>query len=124
MESKRLSQVERVLAETREEMAGRQRQVRHFLMTENVPRRGIEEEHLETDEDDVTSGLGYIPALMGPEMCLTLEEKAVLDRLLTKQREACRNCCPVRFVLQKLFKKRFLIYLFPIFVCLLKVLHR
>ena len=105
MESKRLSQVERVLAETREEMAGRQRQVRHFLMTENVTPRAIEEEHLEIDEDDVTSGLGYIPALMGPEMCLTFEEKAVLDRLLTKQREACRKCCPVRFVLQNFFKK-------------------
>ena len=105
MESKRLSQVERVLAETREEMAGRQRQVRHFLMTENVTPRAIEEEHLEIDEDDVTSGLGYIPALMGPEMCLTFEEKAVLDRLLTKQREACRKCCPVRFVLQNFLKK-------------------
>lgn len=31
-----------------------------------------------------------------PHMFLTVEEKKILDSLLTKHAMACNNCCPVR----------------------------
>ena len=89
-------QVDRILSEVREEIEEKQRQEGQEVPRTEEDRRTEAEDLVEIQEDDVRIGLGYIPSMMGPEMCLTIEEKNVLGQLFGKQITACRNCCPVR----------------------------
>ena len=101
--------MDRILSEVREEIEEKQRQEgQEVQRTEDS--RTVTEDLVKIQEDDVRIGLGYIPSMMGPEMCLTIEEKNVLGQLFGKQITACRNCCPVRSVTRLSLSKRMLIF--------------
>ena len=86
-------EVDALLRNTLEEMEEKQQVYNHLLLPNLKHEQEIK---TEPGTEYFSSVLGQAPTIMGPEMCWTMEENNILDRLMIEQATASKTCCPVR----------------------------